>query len=99
MALDTGATFSMVNNSALVLCGYNICDESEHVEVTTASGIELAPRIKVQSIRALGMQRSDFPILAHTLPARVGIDGLLGLDFLRGHKLEIDFRTGSLSID
>jgi hypothetical protein len=25
---------------------------------------------------------------AHTLPPRAGVDGLLGLDFFRGHSLE-----------
>jgi predicted aspartyl protease len=56
MALDTGATFSMINKSVLATCGYIFEQESEYVEVTTASGIEMAPRIKVQAISALGMQ-------------------------------------------
>lgn len=37
--------------------------------------------------------------LCHDLPAEVRVDGLLGLDFLRGRRLTLDFRTGRLSLD
>jgi hypothetical protein len=37
------------------------------------------------------------PILAYSLPAEASASGLLGLDFLRGGVLTIDFRSGQLS--
>jgi hypothetical protein len=38
------------------------------------------------------------PILAHTLPADAGIDGVLGLDFFQGLILTIDFRAGQITV-
>jgi hypothetical protein len=37
-------------------------------------------------------------VLSHTLPPSATIDGLLGLDFLRGKKLTIDFRQADVSL-
>ena len=44
------------------------------------------------------MHRIGFPLLAKALPPEAGVDGLLGLDFLRGHVLTLDFRTGVLTL-
>ena len=33
------------------------------------------------------------------LPAAIAIDGLLGLDFLRGTRLTIDFRNGTIDVE
>ncbi len=88
----------MINSEHLVVIGCAPNHESEKVKVTTGSGVEFAPLVKLQRIVALSQVRVDLPVLAHTLPPTAGIDGLLGLDFLRDHKLEIDFRQGRLSL-
>ena len=41
----------------------------------------------------------NFPVLCHDLPSTVTVDGVLGLDFLRGGRLKVDFRAGLLSLD
>jgi hypothetical protein len=71
----------------------------DRVQVTTASGVEYAPRIRIESLEAIGEVRRDFPLLCHTLPPSAKVDGLLGLDFLRGKRLVIDFRTGTIELD
>ena len=99
MALDTGATRSLVNIATLVNLGYDPSLETERVQLTTGSGVELAPLITMQRIVALGRERTNVPVLAHTLPPSAAIDGLLGLDFFRDQRLEIDFRHGRLTLD
>jgi predicted aspartyl protease len=98
LALDTGATATLVNVGHFVAVGYDPSLVSGRVQVTTGSGVEYVPRIEVTRIKALGQERVLFPVLSHTLPPSAGIDGLLGLDFLRGQKLNIDFRQGHLSL-
>ncbi len=49
-------------------------------------------------LSALGQHRFVFPIIGHTQPPISGIDGLLGLDFLRGQVLNIDFRMGQIDL-
>ena len=96
LALDTGATSTIVNVAMLVALGYDPALAPDRIQITTGSGIEFAPRVPMQQIAALGLERAPFPVLAHTLPPSAGVDGLLGLDFFRGQVLTVDFRSGQV---
>jgi len=98
MALDTGATSTLINVAPLVAIGYDPALAPDLVEVTTGSGVEYVPRIPVKKLSALGIDQKDFPVLCHSLPPSIKIDGLLGLDFLRGHVLTMDFQKGELDL-
>jgi len=98
LALDTGATNTIVNFSMLVAIGYDPGAFPERMELTTGSGIEFAPMVVLEKIVAIGKERMTFPVLAHTLPPSAGVDGLLGLDFLRGEVLTVDFRIGEIIV-
>lgn len=93
LALDTGATDTMLDWEVAVLVGYDPARLRERVRITTASGVEFAPRLTVAKVEALGEERRDFPVLCHTLPPSATVEGLLGLDFFRGRKLVLDFRA------
>ena len=88
----------MISVAMLVIVGFDPSLEPERVQVTTGSGVEFSPLVMVRRIIALGQNLLDLPVLAHTLPPTAGIDGLLGLDFLRERLLEINFRQGLLSL-
>ena len=94
LALDTGATSTVVNVGMLVAIGYDPALAPDRVQVTTGSGVEFAPRITLRQITALEQQRTDFAVLGHTLPPSAGVDGLLGLDYVRGLRLTVDLRSG-----
>lgn len=98
LALDTGATSTLVNAAMLVAIGYDPVLAADRVQVTTGSGVEFAPRVELQRLTALGQERFGFPVLGHTLPPSAGVDGLLGLDFFRDLSLTIDFRAGQLRL-
>lgn len=98
LALDTGATGTVVNVGMLVAIGYDPALVPDRIQVTTGSGVEFVPRVTLGKIAALGQERTDFPVLGHTLPPSAGIDGLLGLDFFRGQSLNLDFRTGQVTL-
>jgi predicted aspartyl protease len=98
LALDTGATRTVINAGMLVALGYDPALEPERIQITTGSGVEFVPRVSLQKLVALGQERTNCPVLCHTLPPSTGIDGLLGLDFLCGQMLSIDFRTGVITL-
>jgi predicted aspartyl protease len=98
LALDTGATSTLLNAAVLLIIGYDPALAPHRVRMTTGSGIEFVPRLMVQRIEALGRELTSFPLLCHTLPPSASIDGLLGLDFLRDRRLTIDFRTGQVTL-
>jgi predicted aspartyl protease len=80
LALDTGATTTLINAGMLVSIGYDPALSPERVQVTTGSGIEFVPRFTLKRLTALGSEQTDFSVLCHTLPPSAGVDGLLGLD-------------------
>jgi predicted aspartyl protease len=82
----------------LVLAGYDPTQAGSPQTMTTASGVAVTVHLPVVRIRALGQERTAFAVLCRNLPAGAGLDGLLGLDFLRGLTLMIDFRTGSITL-
>ncbi len=98
LTLDTGATATLVNIAMLVAVGYDPALAPTRVQVTTGSGVEYVPRVTLSRILALGQECTHFAVLGHTLPPSAGVDGLLGLDFLRGQSLTLDFRTGHLTL-
>ncbi len=99
LALDTGATRTLVNWDLLVFTGYDPAGVRPRVHVTTGSGVEFVPQVSVDRVQALGSERSDFPVLCHTLPPSATVDGVLGLDFLRGRRLVVDLRDGQVTLD
>jgi len=99
LALDTGATDTLVNAGMLVAVGCDPALSPDRVQVTTGSGVVFAPRVILDRITALGQTHSAFPVLGHTLPASASVDGLLGLDFLRGLTLTVDLRAGQVTLD
>ena len=98
LALDTGATSTMVNWDVLVLLGYDPAAFRDRIQITTGSGLEFVPRISVSRIEALGRNVENLAVLAHTLPPTAMVDGLLGLDFLRDACLTIDFTDGTIEL-
>jgi predicted aspartyl protease len=99
LALDTGATSTVINVAMLVAIGCDPALMRDRVQVTTGSGVEFAARITLDKLTALGRECPGFAVLAHTLPPSAGVDGLLGLDFLRGARLMVDFRAGAITLD
>jgi hypothetical protein len=99
LALDTGATRTLINWDPLVFIGYDPGAIGSRVEVTTGSGLEFVPEISVRSVRALQRERGDFALLCHTLPPSATVDGVLGLDFTRGRRLIVDFRAAAVSLE
>ena len=99
LALDTGATGTVVNWDLAVLLGYDPAIVPDRVQMTTGSGVEFVPRIEIRKVEAIGQERLDFPVLCHTLPPSATVDGVLGLDFFRGWRLVVDFRIGLVTVE
>ena len=99
MALDTGATYTMIPWEIAEILGYNPGASKERVPLITASGVERAPLITLKSISALGKDADNVQVVVHNLPEKSYVDGLLGLNFLKKFKLSIDFRTGILELE
>jgi len=94
LLLDTGATTSLIDPTLLDAVGYTPDASTDRVPVTMGNGVQSMPRVVLTRLTALGQHRFGFGVLSHPLPPGAGVDGLLGLDFLRGQVLTLDFRAG-----
>ena len=63
LALDTGATSTLLNVGVLTTIGYDPSLAPDRVQVTTGSGVEFAPKIPL-GIKCLGQERKDNKLLA-----------------------------------
>jgi predicted aspartyl protease len=99
LALDTGATNSIINWDIAQLIGYDPAVAKDRIRITTGSGVEFAPQIQIKKVEILNRSMENFPMLCHTLPSSATVDGVLGLDFFRGVRLVIDLKAGIITLD
>lgn len=65
--------------------------------VETANGDVTAIEVRLPALFALGQMREEFVVSAFDFGA-TEFDGVLGLDFLRGHRLSLDFVLGEIEL-
>ncbi|MBI4430608.1 MAG: clan AA aspartic protease [Candidatus Omnitrophica bacterium] len=91
LILDTGATFTMISPEILLRIGLDPTKSEKRRTICTASGIEYVPFLTVPSIKAIGAERKNIEVCAHTLPPNIPARGLLGLNFLRHFNIPLNF--------
>ena len=99
LALDTGASATMISAKRLAEVGYDLDKPEDEIYITTGSGLIFVPKITIEKLMALGETKANFTVIAHDLPPTASVDGVLGLDFLRGHILNIDFKIGEITFE
>jgi predicted aspartyl protease len=100
MALDTGATWVTVAEARLTALGYDLANVTTSVPFGDASQSHIAPRVTLDSFGLVGAEEPDIECLAYTLPARYGIDGVIGLNYLRRfRRVTLDFDSGVLTLE
>jgi predicted aspartyl protease len=98
-ALDTGATETLVVPDILDGLGYSARDG---IKITLVSGVveeQTGYELPVHRFSALGFELSEFLVNVQDLPPRAGIDGLLGLNFLRGFNYEVRSKEGLIRVE
>jgi predicted aspartyl protease len=98
LALDTGATWTLVSWEPAVLLGYDPASIQQRTAITTGSGIEYCPKLNLLRVEALGKSVSSLEVLCHTLPPTSRVDGLLGLNFLSRFSVSLNFKQGYITI-
>jgi len=99
VVLDTGASLTIVATDLMAQLGYDPANPSlGRQRIVMGSGVEYAPRTTVRSATAIGQKVANLEVLCHDLPPESGVDGLLGLNFLKHFKLTIRFRKGIIDL-
>lgn len=97
VVLDTGATTTVLPADILADLGYDPGYPGlSRIRMITGSSIEYAPCIIVKSLLVGGEKIDNVDVLCHDLPAEAGIDGLLGLNFLKNFDFTIEYSAGRI---
>lgn len=99
LALDTGASRTLIAPIPLAFVGCKVLPDAERISVTTGRQRESMPTLVLPRLVALGHTVQNLAVLAHQLPPRSAVQGLLGLDFFAACRLELDFRAGTIRLE
>jgi clan AA aspartic protease (TIGR02281 family) len=98
MVLDTGAAYTVIAWDVAKDIGYDPAISERRMPIITANGIIEAPLITVQSIHIRDLAAESVDVICHDIPEITGIEGLLGLSFLKHFRTLIDYNTKVLEI-
>lgn len=101
LALDTGASNTVIDFTALMIAGYHKQDAFSNVELETGKGNVFADLFEVNTFEVLGISRNNFRLCSYDFLANsvlTDIDGVLGIDFLMDKKICIDFLRFEITI-
>jgi clan AA aspartic protease (TIGR02281 family) len=98
MILDTGAISTVVSWEVARDIGYDPADALERIPVVTANGVIEVPKIRVLGVGLRELYIRDVEVICHDIPEIDGVEGLVGLGFLKHFRVSMDFRAGILEI-
>jgi clan AA aspartic protease (TIGR02281 family) len=98
MLLDTGAVYTVIAWDVAKDIGYDPAVSTRRVSIVTANGVIEAPLITVTAVQLADVQVNAVDVICHDIPEITGIEGLLGLSFLRNCRTLIDYTTGLLEM-
>ena len=98
LLIDTGAAMTVIDASVLESMGYNLNGKQQGL-FSTANGVVEAPVVSIERL-SLGSAGTG-PMAVGALPLSMpnGIDGLLGMNFLRHYDFRIDQDNKTLQLD
>ncbi|MEA3341691.1 MAG: retropepsin-like aspartic protease [Chloroflexota bacterium] len=96
--LDTGAAYTVIAWDVIKDIGYDPAISKRRMSTVMANGVIETPVITVESIELAELRAEAIDVICHDIPEIAGIEGLLGLSFLRHFRTLIDYSTGILEI-
>lgn len=97
--VDTGTPQTILDTSILDSLGYSASMGTRIVTLSGIGGQLAAYELSVARLEAMGLVLSSFPVLSQDIsPSNIGVEGLIGMDFVRGRILTIDGQRGTVSL-
>ncbi|MFB0536373.1 MAG: retropepsin-like aspartic protease [Anaerolineae bacterium] len=92
MSLDTGSSITLFTPRLLQEVGLDPAEATARRSVYTYDGAAELPVLQVPHLRVFGQEVHDLEVACGELPPKLGLDGVLGLNFLWHFDLRINFR-------
>lgn len=97
MLLDTGAKYTVITPDVARRLALDTTT-SRRIPVTTATQIEIATLIAIETIDVHGFALKDIDAAILDLPPALGVDGLLGMSFLKRCQMLLDAPNRTLEL-
>lgn len=95
LIFDTGAALTIVSPQFTDYLGYSArADAFGTSALDGAAGRSIGYVIKVRHFKCLGHTLHDFVIACHDMDTRLGVAGLLGMNFLEHFRIDANYNTG-----
>lgn len=98
-ALDTAAGETILVPEVVDRLGYSPRQGEAFTKIRSAVAEEPGYMLRIDRLRALGHELTDFRVDVHDLPEGYGIEGLLGLSFLRQFNYEVRSIEGRIHVE
>lgn len=94
LVIDTGAVFTIIDTGIIDYLGYSAKDGHQRSTLDGAAGRSEGYLIRVPKFQCLGFDLLNFEVACHDMNSRLGVSGILGMNFLRQFQMDINFGTG-----
>lgn len=99
MAVDTGSSYTIISEAAAIQVGFDLSQVAESATFSDASTTHLVPKVTLKSFTLADAKVDNLDVLCYSLPEEHGIDGVIGLNFLRHFRITLEFEQGILILD
>ena len=97
LILDTGAAITLVDLKIIDYLGYSASQDGIRKSLLdSAVGRSEGYMIKISSFTCLGFQLPHFQIACHDLDTKLGVSGLLGMNFLKNFRIDMNYKSGEI---
>lgn len=90
MLLDTGAKYTVITSNVARRLEIDIQSRGRNVSVVTASQLTRVPLVSLDRVDVHGVALPDIEAVVADLPAALGVEGLIGMSFLKQCRLVLD---------
>ena len=98
LLVDCGASQVMLSWATLIALKLDPAGSQIHRPIVTANGLIYMPEVILDEFHAFGQRFARLAVLAHTIPLGTGINGVIGMNFLRRFDTCLNFKRATMQI-
>ena len=98
LVLDTGTPISFLNTAVADEVGYGARMGKRVTWIWGIGTPQQGYSLEVSGLEVMGLSFGPLEVFCHDIPPSFGIEGLIGMDLLAGHILNLDCITGTINL-
>lgn len=94
---DTGAVITLIDTKVTDYLGYSAREDSfQKSALDGAAGRSEGYLIHLPQFSCLGFEFTDFVVGCHDMDTKLGVLGLLGMNFFKHFRIDMDYGSGEI---